>query len=118
MNETETMAQVEDKLVARWRKEDRRERWGRIARWVIGVPLILFSYPWLSIIGPFCVVAGCVLIVPDIAEYLSNSLANIIWPRREGAPKPMYGIPESLVAQGKYVEAEREYLKIINTAIP
>jgi hypothetical protein len=101
-----------DNGVAHWEKEQRRELWVRIIRRCIGIPL-LFSYPWLGGISPFLALLGCILIAPDIAGYFSKFAGNILWSRREGKERPLYGIPESLVAKGKYAEAEKEYEKII-----
>jgi len=73
----------------------------------------MFSYPALGPLSPFFALFGCVLIAPDIAGYFSRFMGNILWRHREGKPQPLYSIPESLVAKGKYAEAEIEYEKII-----
>lgn len=105
-------AQSDD--LAQWKKEQRREFWSRLIRWGVGVPLILFSYPWLGYFGPFLVVLGSILIARDIAGYLATKFAgNIIWTHHDGKPKPIYGIPRSLAAKGRYEKAEREYEEII-----
>ena len=96
-----------------WEREVRRERWGRLIRWVIAIPLILFSYPWLGSLGPFLVALGCILIAPDVAGYISQFAGRLLWPDSKVEPQPLYSIPESLVARGKYEEAEREYKNII-----
>ncbi|MBU4365497.1 MAG: tetratricopeptide repeat protein [Kiritimatiellae bacterium] len=100
--------------VAQWKSEERRELWSRLIRWGVGVPLVLFSYPWLGWFGPFLVVLGSILIARDIAGYFATKFAgNIIWTHHDGKPKPIYGIPRSLAAKGRYAEAEKEYENII-----
>jgi tetratricopeptide (TPR) repeat protein len=101
-----------DDDVKQWQKEERRRIAGRIIRWCFGVPL-LFSYPWLGWISPFLVTLGAILIVPEVAGYFSKLVTNLIWPSGPLERKPLYSIPESLVARGKYAEAEQEYEKII-----
>ena len=96
----------------RWRKEQRHELCVRIIRWCCAIPL-LFSFLLLGPLAPFFMLLGCILIAPDIAGYFSRFVGNILWSRRKGEPTPVYGIPESLVARGKYAEAEEEYEKII-----
>ena len=98
---------------AQWRREERRELWGRLVRWGLGIPLILFSYPRLGWFGPFFIVLGCILIAPDLAGYCSQFFGGILWSHRKGQIKPLYSIAESLVARGKYEEAEKEYETII-----
>jgi len=97
---------------ARWEEEQRRVLVSRLVRWGIGIPLILFCFP-IPWFGPFLALLGVVMIIPDIADYLSGFAGNIIWSHRAGQPQPLYSIPESLVASGRYEEAEAEYEKII-----
>lgn len=103
-----------------WQLEERREFWTTIMRRGLGIPMMLFSYPWLGllspsliIISPFLALLGCVLIAPDIAGYFSRIAGRLLWSGKAGDIRPMYGIPESRAARGKYVEAEQEYEKII-----
>lgn len=99
--------------LTQWESEERRKLWRRIIRWCLGIPLLLFSYPHLGLSGPFLMLLGVLLIAPDITAYLSGFAGNILWSHCEGESKPLYGIPESLVAKGKYAEAEQEYEKIV-----
>lgn len=100
---------------AEWKREERRELWSRLIRWGVGVPLILFSFPLLGWwFGPFFVALGGILIARDIAGYFATKFAgNIIWTHHKGKLQPIYGIPRSLAAKGRYEEAEREYENII-----
>ncbi|MFC1498317.1 tetratricopeptide repeat protein [Verrucomicrobiota bacterium] len=102
--------QFENKCIALWKQEQKRILWSRIIRWGIAIPLFLFSYPRLGWLGPFFILAAAMLVASDIAGYLSRL---IIRTHRPTEPKPIYGIAESLVAKGKYAEAEQEYEKII-----
>jgi tetratricopeptide (TPR) repeat protein len=104
---------MSDKGASLWKAEQRRARISRAVRWGCGIPLALFSFPFLGFLGPFLALFGVILIAPDIASYLSRFAGNILWSHREGEPEPLYGIPESLVAKGEYAEAEQEYEKII-----
>ncbi|MFA5044144.1 MAG: hypothetical protein WC381_07915 [Kiritimatiellia bacterium] len=100
--------------VAQWKEEKRREIWKRLIRWGLGIPLILFSIPLLGWwFGPFFVALGGILIAPDITGYFAKFAGNIIWTHHDGKPRPIYGIPQSLAAKGRYEEAEREYENII-----
>lgn len=107
--------------VAEWERERRRELRNRLIRWGIGIPLILFSYPWLGIffgplvgwLGPFLVVLGSILIALDIAGFFSQFVGRLLWPKSKFEPRPLYSIAEALAAKGKYAEAEKEYEKII-----
>lgn len=105
--------QAEPEIVVEWRKEERQKLWFRIIRLGIGVPLILFSYPWPGVLSPFLVLLGCVLVAPEAVGLLSSMIEGMLWPHHESKPKPLYGIPETLAAKGKYAEAEQEYEKII-----
>ncbi len=94
-------------------RENRRQLWWRVVRWIIAIPLILFSYPYLGFFGPFVMLFGVILIARDIAGYLSQFVGRLIWPQQQYIPHPLYSIAESLTAKGKYAEAEKEYEKII-----
>jgi len=100
------------KGVARWKAEQRRTLVSRVVRWGIGIPLLLFCgpIPWF---GPFLMLLGAILIAPEIAGYLSGLLVSPLGPHRGGNRKPVYGIAESLVAKGRYAEAEQEYERIV-----
>jgi len=105
-------------LTDRWRKEERRKLESRLVRWGTGVPLIFLSMPLLAIwglpaLGPFFILLGVILISPDVAGYFSRWGGSLVWRHQEGEHVPLYSIAESLVAKGKYVEAEEEYEKII-----
>lgn len=100
-------------LSSLWAKEERRRRIGRIIRRVVGIPLLLFSYPHLGPISPFLLLLGAILVAPDIAGFLSNAVVGMVSPHRPGERRPNYDIPESLAAKGKYAEAEEEYDRII-----
>lgn len=106
-------------LPTQWQKEERRRSWSRILRWGFGVSLIVLPIPLLrgtgaiAIVAPLMVLLGLILIVPEILSWISQAAGSILWSHREGEIIPMYGIPESLVAKGKYAEAEAEYEKII-----
>ncbi|MBI2437654.1 MAG: tetratricopeptide repeat protein [Lentisphaerae bacterium] len=110
---TDTAKQSQSDGIAEWKREKRHVFWSRLIRWGVGIPLILFSYPWLGYFGPFLVLLGSILIAPDIAGYFAKFAGNIIWPHHKGKPQPIYGIPRSLAAKGRYAEAEMEYEKII-----
>jgi len=108
--------------IAQWKREKRRELWSRLIRWGLGIPLILFSIPLLrwwfdpysaAWFGPFFVALGGILIAPDVTGYFAKFAGNIIWTHRDGKPQPIYGIPRSLAAKGRYEEAEKEYENII-----
>jgi len=101
-----------DILTEQWKKEEKKKLWLRIIRRCIGIPL-LFSFPTLGPASPFLALLGAILMAPDIAGYLSQFAGNILWKHHVGKPQPLYSIPESLVARGKYAEAEEEYEKII-----
>ena len=100
------------KFRARWKTEQRRLLTRQIIRRGIGVPLLVFAFP-IPWFGPFLVLLGAILIAPDIAGFLSGFAGNILWPHQIVEPKPLYSIPESLVARGEYAKAEAEYEKII-----
>jgi hypothetical protein len=104
--------QAPDNITVLWRAEEQRRRIGRIIRWSIGIPLIL-SYPWLGPPSVFLVVLGAILLSWDLSSFISGAFMNLIFPRRDAEVKPMYGIPEALMAKGLYAEAEQEYEKII-----
>lgn len=99
--------------VNEWKRQERRLLWSRIVRWGIGLPLLLFSYPALGLISPFTALLGAILIAPDVAGFLANSVGTVIWSHSPSQRSPNYDIPESLVARGKYSEAEAEYDRII-----
>ncbi|MDD5521188.1 MAG: tetratricopeptide repeat protein [Kiritimatiellae bacterium] len=102
---------LNEKCQTQWKMEQRRRLISRYVRWGIGIPLFFaLPIPWF---GPFLVLLGAVLIAPDIAGFLAGCFGNIFRSSLKGKPMPIYGIPESLVAKGKYAEAEQEYEKII-----
>jgi len=106
------MNEIRDKLraegLAQWKREERRRLWSRIIRWGTGIPLLFccFLIPWF---GPFLALLGCILIAPDIAGWASRIVTRLILPHHDGKRQPLYSIPESLVAKGRYEEAEKEY---------
>ena len=97
---------------AEWRAREKRKLIWRIVRWCFAVPMITltFGIVWF---GPFLMLLGIILITPDIAQWLSCRWDTLLWSHRAGDATPLYSIPESLVARGRYVEAEQEYEKII-----
>lgn len=111
-----------DNLRAQWEREQQRTLTHRIIRWAVGIPLILV-YPLSlsvgilfpgSLVVSICVMAvGVILISPEILSFLSDSAGSLLWPRTEVTPTPNYDIPEALVAQGKYKEAEAECERIM-----
>lgn len=111
MNENRKDQPVDD--MVQEEREERRRLWFRIIRWSIAIPLILFSYPRLGLLGIFLTMLSAILIAPDIISFLSQFAGRLFWPRQPPEPRPLYSIPESLVAKGRYMEAEREYEKII-----
>lgn len=96
-----------------WQREARREFWGRLIRWVIAIFLISYSFPWLDLRRIFLMALGWTLIASDIIGYIAQFAGRLLWPESKIEPQPLYSIAESLVAKGKYEEAEREYKKII-----
>ncbi|MBI3987853.1 MAG: hypothetical protein HY343_13090 [Lentisphaerae bacterium] len=99
-----------DPSVIAWQRDNKLRFWSRVIRWSVAIPLMLFTYPWF---GPFLILLGCVLIAPDIAGYFAKRVGDLLWPNRQIEKKPFYDIPESLVAKGKYAEAEAAYEAII-----
>lgn len=99
-------------LTASWRAEERRKRSLRIIRWSLGLPM-LASYYLFGPIALAFVVLGAILIAVDLSAFVSGLFMNLIYPSRPAEPQPMYGIPESRIANGLYDEAEQEYEKII-----
>lgn len=95
-----------------WRVEQKRQRRSRLIRWGLGISLIL-TFPWFGAPSVFSMALGFFLIGPDIASYPASLLMHMLYPMREGERRPVYGIPQSLMARGRYVEAEEEYEKII-----
>ena len=93
---------------AEWKREERRELRSRLVRWGLAIPLFL-SFIWIPWFGAFFALLGSLL----IAQVVGRFFANLLWPHRKRKPKPVYGIPESLVFKGKYEAAEKEYEKII-----
>lgn len=107
-----------DNLTIRWQKEQRRKLESRIVRWTLGLLLMAGSLPFFAWVGfpflaPFFMLLGVILISPEVAGYFSQWGGSLIWRHQEGVPRPVYSIAESLVARGKYAEAEAEYEKII-----
>jgi len=93
---------------AEWKAQQRRILVSRVVRWSIALPLIIFCFP-IPWFGPFLILLGAIMIAPDIASYL----ASLFQVHHRAERKPVYGIAESLVARGKYADAEQEYEKII-----
>jgi hypothetical protein len=66
------------------------------------------AFAWL----PFGL-AGGILVGPLITELCAEPLRGLFYPRRYAArPAPMYGIPESKRAKGRYEEAIADYERI------
>lgn len=95
-----------------WRREQRRLIIMRVIRLCTGIPLLLFSFP-IPWFGPFLMLLGAIIIARDLVDLTCYIFGDMFTPRHKGKPVPMYGIPESLAAKGKYIEAEMEYEKII-----
>lgn len=85
-------------------------------RWTVGLSL-LFMYPLLNrklnFDAPWLMLAGAVQIAPDIAGFFGDMAGGILWRHHAGKPTPIYGIAEKLTGEGRYVEAEAEYDKIM-----
>jgi hypothetical protein len=68
----------------------------------------------LLIPGILCMVVGAVLLAPDVAAAGARMFSGILWPSASPAtPRPVYTIPQSLVAQHRYTEALQAYNRII-----
>jgi len=104
--------QLNARIMANWKAEQRRILISRAIRWGVGIPLIAVGFA-IPFVGLFLMLLGVVMITPDIAGYVSNIAGNILWSHHTDRPKPLYDIAEALAAKGKYAEAEQEYEKII-----
>jgi tetratricopeptide (TPR) repeat protein len=97
-------------------KNHRPTSWIRAVRWGFGVSLIGLPIPLLGEGGevaaaaPLLMLLGGALLAPDVASFIHRWAEEL---RLAGQPPPIYGIAETLVAKGRYAEAEEEYEKII-----
>ncbi len=99
---------------AEWKREGRIAFWSRLIRWGLAIPLVLFSIPLFGFwFGPFFVALGGLLVAWDVTNYFAQFFGRLLYPKCEIEHHPLYSIAQALAAKGKYVEAEKEYEKII-----
>ena len=84
----------------------------RIIRLCTGIPLVISIF-FLGLPALILVVLGAIILSFDMVDFICYIFTDLLLPKKESPPTPMYGIPESLAARGKYIEAELEYEKII-----
>lgn len=59
-----------------------------------------------SVLSPVFGVVGAIIVALPLARLIAEPAGRLFWPEeRFDRPQPMYGIPESLRAKGRYEEA-------------
>jgi len=67
----------------------------------------------LSILSPFCVVAGAIILAPPLARLIAEPTGNLFYPSRHyDGPQPAYSIPQAKRARGQYEQAMAGFEKI------